>query len=691
MATLDLKKVSTAGMLVTVGIVYGDIGTSPLYVMNALVGDAGTIGQIDINYMLGAISLIFWTLMIITTIKYVLIAMQADNKGEGGIFSLYALVRHRAKWLVWPALIGGAALLADGTLTPAVTVTSAIEGLKGQRIGDFLFSNSQNTVLLVTSIVLLTLFLIQRFGTQLIGKAFGPIMALWFTFLAFAGVYNLAAEPQMLKALSPYYAIHILFSPDNKVGILILGSIFLATTGAEALYADMGHVGKKNIYATWPLIYVALMLNYFGQGAWVVGHAQSPSFQNATNINPFFAMIPSQWRIIAIMLATLAAIIASQSLITGSYTLVNEAIGLKFLPRMMISHPNNIKGQIYIPTINWIMCPITLAIVWFFRSSHHMESAYGLAITITMLMTTLLLYEFLSYRFTKNIARITILFFASIEGIFLLSSLTKFIHGGYVTIIIMLVILGIMYVWFFGNRQRQKLERASEYVSLLGNKEQLVTLSQDERYPLYATNLVYLTKVRSNYQIKLNTLYSILDKGPKRAKVYWFVTVNETNVPYESYYTVDMMDTKNVVNIQLYLGFRNQQSISVYLHQIVRDLIDQEILDPQEPDYSTDKNRKVGDFKFVIISEEPADLVRSETISLVDKALIGGRIFLQHITPSPISWYRLIFSDVIEESTPLFFKRNQQDGEYLRQRKITNLPPERRRKINKLKRIYKNR
>ncbi|MFT8949696.1 MAG: KUP/HAK/KT family potassium transporter, partial [Liquorilactobacillus hordei] len=352
----QLEKASFMGMLVTLGIVYGDIGTSPLYVMNALISDAGKMKNISPDYVIGSVSLIFWTLMIVTTFKYIIVAMKADNNHEGGIFSLYALVRKKAKWLIYPALIGGAAILADGTLTPAVTVTSAIEGLKNQRIGPILFSNNQYDVLIITSLVLIGLFVIQRFGTGIIGKLFGPIMALWFVFLAIWGVINLLQYPLILKALSPYYAIKILFSPANKVGIFILGSIFLATTGAEALYSDMGHVGKKNIYATWPVVYLSLFLNYLGQGSWMIIHANDTAYRNLSNINPFYEILPGQWRLFGIVIATFAAIIASQALITGSYTLVNEAIGLKFLPRLIVRHPSNIKNQIYISSVNWLLC-----------------------------------------------------------------------------------------------------------------------------------------------------------------------------------------------------------------------------------------------------------------------------------------------------------------------------------------------
>lgn len=662
-------KLSFAGMLIALGIVYGDIGTSPLYVMNAIIGDAGKMSDITPDYIVGSISLIIWTLMIITTVKYVLITMKADNNGEGGIFALYALVRRRAKWLVWPALIGGAALLADGTLTPAVTVTSAVEGLKGQSFGAISFSNSQQDVVIITSCVLLVLFIIQRFGTGIIGNSFGPVMLVWFSFLAIMGIINLLHYPMILKAFNPIYAVKILFSPTNKSGIFILGSIFLATTGAEALYSDMGHVGKKNIYGTWPFVYISLILNYLGQGAWIIKNAHNPEFAGLKNLNPFYDMLPGSLRGFAIAIAALAAIIASQALITGSFTLVDEAIGLKFLPRMIVKHPSNVRSQIYIATVNWFLCIVTFIVLWFFRSSERMESAYGLAITITMLMTTLLLFEFLSAKIRRVFAFFIALFFAVIEFTFFLASVVKFVHGGYVTLIIMLSILLVMILWYFGNKRRDHYEKESEYVSLLDYRQQLSELSNDDSIPLYTSNLVYMTKIKNDYQIKRSTMYSILDKEPKRAKVYWFVTVNETNNPYESNYTVDLLDTKNVVDIQLYLGFRKQQSVSIYLHQIVHYLIEQGVIDPQKQRYSsTNVPGNVGDFKFVIINERPSDLALNSEINAFDRQLISGRIFLQNITASPISWYGLEFSNVIEESSPLFI--TMQHDQYLVQRKI---------------------
>ncbi|KRK70517.1 potassium transporter [Lacticaseibacillus nasuensis JCM 17158] len=648
------KQVSLAGMLITLGIVYGDIGTSPLYVMNAIIGDEQRVGNMTPDIVIGSVSLIFWTLVLLTTVKYVLIAMRADNNGEGGIFALYALVRKRGRWLALPALIGGAALLADGTLTPAVTVTSAVEGLKSQRFGSFTFSDSQLLVLAITTTILVALFLIQRFGTATIGRAFGPVMLGWFLFLGIVGVWHLAGHVEILQALSPVPALKVLVAPGNKVGIFLLGSIFLATTGAEALYSDMGHVGKHNIYRTWPFVFAMLMLNYFGQGAWLIAHANDAQYANETALNPFYAMLPDNLRPVAIVLATLAAIIASQALITGSYTLVNEAIGLKFLPRLHISHPNLHRSQVYIPSVNWFLLVVTLGVVWYFRTSEAMEAAYGLAITVTMLMTTLLLYEFLSMHGSRVRALLVAGFFALIESIFLIASLTKFIAGGYITLVIMLLILLLMVVWFFGNKLRERYQGESESVNLKDYLPQLNRLIGDHGVPLYSTNLVYMTRVRKDYTLRRTAMYSILDKRPKRAHVYWFVTVNETAEPYSMSYTADLMGTRNVVDVQLYLGFRCSQHVNVYMRQIINDLIDAHAIDAQQPRYSTLHHRTVGDFKFIILTEQPQGLQTSQDIPNWQKRLIGGRLWLQNIATNPAQWYGLEFSDVVVETVPLF-------------------------------------
>ena len=648
------KRMSAAGLLIAIGIVYGDIGTSPLYVMKSIVEGNGGIGNVNRDFIIGSISLVLWTVTLLTTLQTVLIALKATNHGEGGIFALYTLVRKRAKWLVLPALIGGAAILADGTLTPAVTVTTAIEGLKGLQFGGDVPVSTQEMVIMITVIILLVLFSIQKMGTSIIGKAFGPIMFIWFTFLGVMGVINMAGDWSIIQAINPVYAIKLLFSPYNKAGIFILGSIFLATTGAEALYSDVGHVGKKNIIGSWPFVFVCLSLNYFGQGVWILNN---PTFRPADGgvLNPFYEMIPINIRLFAIILATVAAVIASQALITGSFTLVAEASGLKFLPRMNIDYPSTEKGQIYIPSINKGICVATIAIVLYFQTSAHMEAAYGLSITISMLATTILLYEWLVLKKINPLWNwIFLIFFGVLDIMFMISSLTKFTHGGYVSLFIAGVIGFIMYVWYYGNKVRDKRESRNAYVRLDEYTDMLTNLSHDEDYPTYATNLVYMANVKYNKFIKREILYSILDKRPKRAKAYWFVTVNVTNEPFTAEYAVNTYGTKNVINIQLYLGFKKQTSVNVYIRQIVHDLISDGTIEPQPQEYTTTPGRDVGDFSFVIVN----DVISPQT-QLVgyEKWLVEARVRLQNLSSNPASWFGLEYADTVIERVPLILGR----------------------------------
>ncbi|MCT7726076.1 MAG: KUP/HAK/KT family potassium transporter [Lactobacillus crispatus] len=648
------KRMSAAGLLIAIGIVYGDIGTSPLYVMKSIVEGNGGIGNVNRDFIIGSISLVLWTVTLLTTLQTVIIALKATNHGEGGIFALYTLVRKRAKWLVLPALIGGAAILADGTLTPAVTVTTAIEGLKGLNFGGNVPVSTQNMVIVITVVILLVLFSIQKMGTSIIGKAFGPIMFLWFTFLGVMGVMNMVGDWSILQAINPIYAIRLLVSPYNKAGIFILGSIFLATTGAEALYSDVGHVGKSNIIGSWPFVFVCLSLNYFGQGVWILNN---PTYRPADGgvLNPFFEMIPANIRLFAIILATIAAVIASQALITGSFTLVAEASGLKFLPRMNINYPSNEKGQIYIPSINKGICVATIAIVLYFQTSAHMEAAYGLSITISMLMTTILLYEWLVMKKVNTVWNwIFLIFFGVLDIMFMISSLTKFTHGGYVSLFIAGAIGFIMYVWYYGNKVRDKREARNAYVRLDEYTDMLTNLSHDENYPTYATNLVYMANVKYNKFIKREILYSILDKRPKRAKAYWFVTVNVTNEPFTAEYAVNTYGTKNVINIQLYLGFKKQTSVNVYIRQIVHDLIADGTIEPQPQEYTTSPGRDVGDFSFVIVN----DVISPQT-QLVgyEKWLVEARVRLQNLSSNPASWFGLEYADTVIERVPLILGR----------------------------------
>ncbi|MBO0476662.1 KUP/HAK/KT family potassium transporter [Vagococcus sp. DIV0080] len=650
---MDTFKVG--GALVAMGVVYGDIGTSPLYVMKAIIEGNGGLANVSTDFILGSVSLVFWTLTLLTTVKYVMIALNADNHGEGGIFSLYTLVKKSGKYLLFPAMIGGAALLADGVLTPAVTVTTAIEGLRGIPIFYDTFGNDQNIIVIITMIIIFGLFMIQRLGTQKVGTAFGPIMLAWFTFLGVMGIMNFANDWSVLRALNPYYAFHVLVSDENKMGIFILGSVFLATTGAEALYSDLGHAGRKNIRVSWPYIKVCLTLNYFGQAAWLISVKNNPTYQQIELLNPFFRMMPDSMTVVGVVFATLAAIIASQSLISGSYTLVSEAIKLRLLPRLKIIYPTDQKGQLYIPAVNTLLMIGCLGIVLTFRTSAHMESAYGLAITITMLMTTfLILFYLLQEGMPKVFAYSIFAFFAVIESIFFISSATKFMHGGYVAVFMALLIFGIMLIWHRGNVIQ---EREYDRISLCDYKEQLQELRQDPSIPQYQTNIVFLTSKIKGHQIGKEIIYSILDKRPKKAKVYWFVNVFVTDEPYTNEYYVDMMDTDYIVNVQLRLGFRMNQEVNVYIRQIVNDLMEEGKLPKQPQKYSLTKGREVGDFAFVLIREE---LTRVTSLSAIDTAVMQIKLAIKKIAFDPARWFGLEYSDVIVEHVPLVIGSQKQ-------------------------------
>lgn len=644
----QFDKFKIGGALVAMGVVYGDIGTSPLYVMKAIIEGNGGLAQVSETFIIGAVSLIVWTLTLLTTVKYVLIALKADNHGEGGIFSLFTLVRRYNRYLIIPAMIGGAALLADGVLTPAVTITTAIEGLRGIPAFFDVFGTNQNIIIGITITIICFLFMIQRFGTEKVGKAFGPVMLGWFTFLGAMGVINFIDNPSVLRALNPYYAIQLLMSPENKAGLFILGSVFLATTGAEALYSDMGHVGRKNILGSWPYIKLCLLLNYFGQAAWIINVKNDSYYQGVEMLNPFFRMIPESLSIFGVAFATVAAVIASQALISGSYTLVSEAVKLRLLPRFKIIYPTDHKGQLYIPAVNTMLLVTCILVVLGFRTSAKMEAAYGLAITVTMLMTTvLLLFYMLQKQTPKVLAYGMFIFFGVIETIFFISSATKFFHGGFVAVLIAMLILAVMVIWEKGLIIK---ERLSERVSLYDYKDQLVALSEDNNVPLYQTNVVYLTDNLRKHKIGREIMYSILDKKPKRAKVYWFVNVFVTDEPYTREYHVDMMNTTHIVNVQLRLGFRVNQDVNLYLRRIVNDLMEQGKIERQPQKYTIYPGREVGDFCFVLIKEE---LSRRSELSHLDKLVMQAKLGIKQIATSPARWFGLQFSDVVIEKVPM--------------------------------------
>ena len=646
---------SASMILVTLGIVYGDIGTSPMYTLKSIVANNGGIATVSQDLIVGALSLVIWTMTLVTTIKYVVIAMKADNHHEGGIFALYSLVRKCGKWLIIPAMIGGAALLADGILTPAVTVTTAIEGLRTIPLGAQILGSGTSKVIIITIVIVCVLFAVQQAGTSSIGKAFGPIMTLWFLFLGGAGLVNLFGNPVVLKALNPIYGLQFLFSPVNKSGIQVMGYVFLATTGAEALYSDMGHVGKSNIYASWPFVKACLILNYLGQGAWLLGC--DPADPNLTGVvNPFYQMLPEMLRPFAIGLSAVAAIIASQALITGSYTLVSEAVRLNLMPHMRINYPSETKGQLYIPLVNNIMWVGTIFIILLFQTSERMEAAYGLAITVTMLMTTTLLTSYLAFvRKKPPVAAIFAIVFGAIELMFFASCLTMFFDGGYVMIILAAALFVVMYVW----RRGTAIEHTqSVYLPVDKYLDQLFELSHDEDYPLLADNLVFLTNDSSIDKLDRDVLYSILDKRPKRAKAYYFLNVQVTDEPYTHEYIVNNFDTDFLFKVQLRLGFKVNQRVNTYLYQIVADLVEHNQIAPQNHKYSIYREHSnVGDFRFCLIRK----VVSPETdMRGFDQRVMEMKYMIRRFCGSPAKWYGLENSSIIFEYVPLFSKTKQQ-------------------------------
>lgn len=578
-----MNKVGFAGLLVTLGIVFGDIGTSPLYVMKAIVNTGETL---DTNYVLGALSCIIWTLTIQTTIKYVLVALNADNNGEGGILALYALLRkHRRKWIYMIAIIGAGALLADGIITPAITVTTAIEGLRG--------IDPELPVIPITLGIITVIFFVQRFGTEHIGRPFGVFMLLWFLLLGIVGTIGLVACPQVLKAFNPYYAICLLI--ESPHWFLILGAVFLCTTGAEALYSDLGHCGKRNITISWIFVKSMLILNYLGQGAWVLSNPDMA----VGNENPFYAIMPQGILLFSIVMATGAAIVASQALISGSFSILSEAMNLRFWPRMRIKHPTNVKGQLFIPMVNLAMYIGVVFTVLLFRDSNHMEAAYGLAITITMLMTTQLLGFYLRMRGVSR--ALTVLFvggYCVIEGIFLAANLSKFVAGGWFTLLIGGLICFIMFVWVGAQKIRRRYmstRRLSDYYGIISD------IKADESIPKYASNLVYVNHAHKDGCVDDKLLYSIINKQPKRADHYWLINLEFVDTPDTLEYTCSTLIKDTLFSVNMRIGFRIEPRVSLYLRQVVEDLVADGELELTSSYPSLRKNKIPGDFCFIII------------------------------------------------------------------------------------------
>jgi len=578
----QISNLSAAGMLITLGIVYGDIGTSPLYVMRAIVSGAGSISEL---FILGGLSCVVWTLTLQTTIKYIIFMLRVDNNGEGGIFALFALIRKRARLAYLFAIIGGCTLLSDSVITPAITIVSAVEGLT--------IVNPRLPVIPIVLVIVTLLFLIQKFGTRTIGRSFGPIMLTWFTMLGVLGISQVIHFPQIFKALDPSYAFR--FLTEFPEGFLLLGAVFLCTTGADALYSDLGHCGIKNIRGTWGYVKLCLLLNYFGQGAWILMHAETVN----QSTNPFFAIMPEWFLMPGIAIATLAAVIASQSMITGSFTLISEAISLNFWPKIKINYPTNIKGQMFISSINWMLYFLCLGVVLFFQRSSNMEAAYGLTINITMLMTTILLSIYLYYKKIPIYLLLLLLsIYLTIEGSFLVANLHKFMNGGWFTLLLGGVLFVIMYVWFNGRKIKNSF---IEFLKIDQYTDIIKELSHDQSIPKYATNLVFLTKANKSSDVESKIIYSILNKYPKRADVYWLLHVDILDEPHVLEYKITHIIPEVMIKVDFKLGFKVQPRINLFFRQVLEEMSHDREIDLISRYTSLRRYGIPADFRYVVI------------------------------------------------------------------------------------------
>jgi len=626
----SINHLSLGGLLISLGIIFGDIGTSPLYVFKAIFNQ----GTIQKDIVMGGLSCVFWTLTLQTTIKYVLITLNADNKGEGGILSLYSLVKRRSKWLIIPAIIGASTLLADGMITPAITISSAIEGLA--------IYNSDFPTVPVVIVIISLLFLIQRFGTSIVGRLFGPLMLIWFTTIAILGFSYIGKAPEVLKALNPIYAIETLINYPNA--LIFIGAIFLCTTGAEALYSDMGHAGKSNIRVSWIFVKLALLLNYFGQGAWLIQHEGQSLGAN----NPFYSIMPEWFLFYGIGIASIAAIIASQAMISGSFTLIAEAVRLNIWPKVAIRYPSDQKGQLYVPSINVILYVGCLLIIAIFQKSVNMEAAYGLAINLTFIATsTLLIYFMLRKRIHKIwIALFAIVYF-TIELTFLMGNIVKITHGGWVTLLLASTIFLIMFSWHKARKIKNmhvRFANVKDYYPIISE------LSEDKSVPTFASQLVYLTSANNIHEIEAKIIYSIINKKPKRADVYWFVHVDVTDSPHGRDYTVHQLIPNKLIRIDFKLGFREEQKISLLFRKVVEDMVNNNEIDITSQ-YTTLKKHKIpGDFNFVVLEKI---FTKTSDLSWKDRIIMELYRFLKYFSLSEEKGFGLDSSFVTLERVPL--------------------------------------
>ncbi|WP_300597129.1 KUP/HAK/KT family potassium transporter [Niabella sp.] len=634
---------TAAGLLVALGIIYGDIGTSPLYVFNAIIGNR----EVNELLVIGSLSCIIWTLTLQTTIKYVVLILRADNRGEGGTFALFALVRRRRKWLVLPAMIGGAAMIADGIITPPMTVTAAIEGLE---ILPSLRHIPTSTIVIIVLCVLCLLFFLQQFGTASIGRIFGPIMFIWFTMLAVLGVFHVFDDLAIFRALSPHYAIDFLITYPH--GFWLLGAVFLCTTGAEALYSDLGHCGKDNIRVSWMYVKFCLLLNYFGQGAYLLSHHNgitiTESVKKTLGINAFYNLMPEWFIVPGVTIATIAAVIASQAMISGAFTLISEAIRLNLWPKMRIRYPSEEKGQLFIPAINTLLFVGCIGVVLYFQQSSRMEAAYGLAIIVTMLTTTILFANYLVLKRIKPLwVYIFIIGYATVEIAYLIALLAKFVHGGYITIMIGGLMFIVMYVWF---RARKIKNRYVEFVRMEHYIPKMQELSADRSIAKYATHLIYLTSADNPREIEHKIIYSILNKKPKRADIYWFVHVDTLDDPYTAEYKVEHIIPNDIIRIDFRLGFRIQPRINIMFKKVVEDLVVNNEVNIISRYESLASSNTVGDFQFMVMEKY---LSPDNDLPFMEKIIMKLHFLIKQISLSEEKGFGLDLSNVTVEKFPL--------------------------------------
>ena len=635
--------------IVALGVVYGDIGTSPLYTAQTFLSGQGGLQHADREAVLGMLSLVFWSITLITTVKYVLIAMRIDNKGEGGIFALFSLIRRRGAWLVVPAMVGGAAFLADSVLTPAVSISSAVEGLRTIPLFEPLFDQNTELTLMITVCIIVVLFCFQSRGTERIGKVFGSIVLVWFSFLAIVGVANLSSDWSVFAALNPVYGVRFLFSPHNAAGIALMGTVFLSTTGAEALYSDMGHVGRGNIYFTWPFIKVALVLCYFGQGAWMLRNQDNPAYADRTTVNPFFEMMGPNVRYLAVVLSVAAGVIASQALITGAFTMVSEATRLNWMPHLQVRYPARTRGQLYIPVVNAVLCVATLAVLALFRDSEHISAAYGLALTITMIATTVLLAVYL-WSHGKRVGAVAFtVVFLTIQALFFVASMAKFLHGGWFTMLLTMAILVVMVTWNDGTnleRAQRRHMRPADFLPALDR------LHGDFRIPYFADNIVYLTSDTEMKRLDTDIFFSVFADHPKRARAWWAVSVETTDEPFTREYAVESFGTSYLFRVRMRLGFKVSQSIPAYLHQIMHDLEKTGELPEQKSTYpKVDADPSIGTIRYVLIHKA---LMPESKISTRGALSLQVKYAIRRVAGSPVKWFGLAPYNPLVEVQPLF-------------------------------------